>query len=285
VYAGRGWPVFPCHTPGPRGCSCGRACGSPGKHPRVTGGLHAATVDEAVIRGWWGRWPAANVAVRTGAVSGLVVIDIDAGHGGEATLATLAARYGPLPEGRVVRTGAGRHHYLAHPGGTVRNDVGRRLGPGVDVRADGGYVLAPPSRHASGAVYEVAGCPTDLPALPTWLDRLLQPPAPQAGPPAPVRHATGWARAALDGELEALLGAAEGARNHTLNRAAFRLGQLVEAGHLDELAVTDRLVAAALALGLGEREAQATARSGLRAGRQHPRGPAPRSAPGSGLGR
>jgi hypothetical protein len=89
-----------------------------------------------------------------------------------------------------------------------------------------------------------------------------------------VRQATGWARAALDGELESLRTAREGTRNHTLNRVAYRLGQLVGAGQLDEPDVAHRLIDAAVAIGLGEREAAATTRSGLDAGRQHPRGPA-----------
>jgi len=165
----------------------------------VARGLYGATTEEGVIRRWWSWWPNANVAIRTGAASGLVVVDVDVDRGAEASLDVLVARYGPLPAGRVVRTGAGRHLYFAHPGGVVRNDAGRRLGPGLDVRGDGGYVLAPPARHWSGAVYEVAGSPTEIPPLPGWLTGLLRPPV-RTRPAAPqpvVGHLPGWARAAL----------------------------------------------------------------------------------------
>ncbi len=87
------------------------------------------------------RYPNANVAIATGAISGLVVIDID-GPDGEASLATLP----PMPETRIVQTGRGRHLYFAHPGGAVPNSAGK-LGKGIDVRGDSGYVVAPPSRH------------------------------------------------------------------------------------------------------------------------------------------
>ena len=274
VYANRGWPVFPCHSPGsgPGGCSCGREdCASPAKHPRVKAGLRAASLDEAQVRQWWGRWPDANVAIRTGAVSGLVVLDVDPDHGGDASLIQLCRRYGSLPEGRIVRTGSGGFHlYFAHPGTTVRNDTGRRLGTGLDVRADGGYVIAPPSRHASGGAYVLEAHSELLPQIPDWLLKLVRP------PPLPRRttvpsngrfsNPDAWTRAAVDGELQRLQSATVGTRNDTLNRIAFRLGQIIGAGRLDEATAERLLVDGALSIGLGEREALATVNSGLRAG-------------------
>lgn len=113
-----------------------------------------ATVDEVVA--WWRQWPAANIGVVTGAVSGLIVLDID-GEAGEASL----ARCGPLPLTPMVRTGKGRHIYFAHPGAVIRN-FARKL-PGLDLRGDGGYVVAPPSLHASGARYTWEVAPDGLP--------------------------------------------------------------------------------------------------------------------------
>ena len=162
-YASRGWAVFPCHSPGAGGfCSCRHpGCTSPGKHPRVPTGLHAATTDPATIAAWWRRWPTANVAIRTGAASGLVVIDIDPPHGGDASLARLTTQHRDDVPAVSVRTGSGGSHiYLAHPGGLVRNTAGR-LGDGIDVRGDGGYVIAPPSRHPSGGTYAWAGSGAD----------------------------------------------------------------------------------------------------------------------------
>lgn len=280
IYARRGWAVLACHDPVRAGdCSCGRpACASPAKHPRTRRGLHEATTDQAAIGAWWRRWPNANVAVRTGAASQLVVVDIDPGHGGEESLTALLATHGPLPDTLAVHTGGGgRHLYFAHPGGTVRNSAGA-LGPGLDVRGDGGYILAPPSRHVTGDAYRwvTAGRPTPLPA---WLLDIFERQAPDPAPPrqAPLHDlaapTTGWAREALAGELARIRHSEPGRRNNDLNRAAFALGQLVGAGHLDAGLVHDLLVDAGLATGLEDHEVAATVRSGLGAGSRHPRHP------------
>ncbi|HVT77852.1 MAG TPA: bifunctional DNA primase/polymerase [Acidimicrobiales bacterium] len=279
VYAVRGWPVFPCHTPAdlPGACTCRvEGCGSPGKHPRVAGGLNAATVDPAQVDAWWSRWPIANVGIRTGADSGLVVVDVDPDHDGERSLERLAAEHGELPEGRVVRTGSGgRHLYFRHPGGLVRNDAGRKLGPGLDIRGDGGYVIAPPSLHTSGGKYIVSSGGADLPELPDWMLRMARPPEPAKAVVSndwrPSGDTTAWAKAALEGELARLRTAQPGMRNHTLNRVAFRLGQIIAGGQLDEADVEGLLLRDALATGLGEREALATVHSGLAAGEAQPR--------------
>jgi hypothetical protein len=284
-YAQRGWSVFPCHTVGDQGCSCRRTdCGSPGKHPRIAGGLNAASADPEAISRWWSRWPSANVAVCTGAVSGLVVVDIDPDHGGVDTLRKLVDSHGPLTPGPLVRTGSGGWHaYFRHPGDAVRNSAGTRLGAGVDVRGDGGYVIAPPSRHASGRHYtwDVTGEP---PALDGWLlHRLLAPQhIERAQLTEPIRldaAVSAWARSALDDEATRVRAAPSGSRNHTLNRAAFCLGQIVGAGVLDPALVERTLTASALAVGLSERESVLTIRSGLRAGTDHPRGPRGHSRP------
>jgi hypothetical protein len=280
IYAHRGWAVLPCHCPvGTSGrCSCGSAaCASPGKHPRVATGLKAATTDDPQIHEWWQRWPRANVAIRTGALSDLVVVDIDPDHGGEASLQRLVSEQGALPEGRTVRTGSGgRHLYFHHPGDIVRNDAGRRLGPGLDVRGDGGYIIAPPSRHARGGSYRVEQHGGVVPEVPDWMLSLLNPPAPTrpSFPAAKIGNRTAWAQAALNGELDRLQGAREGTRNSTLNRVAYRLGQLVASGSLAEPEVEGLLIKGAFALGIDEAEAARTVRSGLQAGevRGHPTG-------------
>ncbi len=285
--ARRGFEILPCHAPGAGGCSCHqRNCGSPGKHPRTRQGLHDATTDPARIRQWWQQWPTANLGIRTGAVSGLVVIDVDPDHGGLDTMRSLAAEH-KIPKGLRVRTGSGGWHlYFAHPGGRVRNSAGTALGPGVDVRGDGGYVIAPPSRHISGGSYEWAGAWT-LPDLPEhFLERIRPPehhidtssrPRPRWTEPVRIDRAlAAWATKALDVEARQVRSAASGGRNHRLNRAAFSLGQIVGAGLLDADTVTDHLHHAALGAGLGAREATMTIRSGLQAGMTRPRVPAER---------
>lgn len=282
VYARRGWPVFPCHSPiaSRSACSCGmRDCASPGKHPRVRNGLHAATVDEAQVRRWWARWPNANVGIRTGTESGLVVVDVDPAHGGGDSLDRLVSAHGRFfANTRTVRTGGGGwHFYFRHPGELVRNDTGRRLGPGIDVRGDGGYVLAPPSAHSSGNHYELDAPRREVAALPDWLiERLTREPDRPRFPDATLidgAKAGRWAEAAFSGEIDRLRAAQEGTRNDTLNRIAFRLGQIVASGALDEGRVMAALVQGAQAVGLGEREALLTVESGLRAGETRPRGP------------
>jgi hypothetical protein len=237
--------------------------------------LHAATRDNAEIRAWWQKWPRSNVAIRTGAPSGLVVVDVDPQHGGGETLARVATERGPLPAGRTIRTGSGGQHlYFAHPGVPVRNDAGRVVGPGVDIRGDGGYVIAPPSRHRSGGLYLLEARGGQLPELPAWIVDAVH--APQREPlkfDRASKAATAWGRAALDGELRGLQQATEGVRNDTLNRVAFRLGQIVGAGCLDEADVAPLLIQRGIAIGLREREVVKTVRSGLRAGEGSPRGP------------
>ena len=233
---------------------------------------------------WWHRWPDANVGIRTGAESSLVVLDVDPRHGGDATLDHLVSEHGPLPAGRTVATGGGGMHlYFRHPGHKVSNDAGRRLGDGLDIRGDGGYVLAPPSRHVSGGRYAVSARGGEIPVMPDWLIERLQAPIHTPRPPVDRFHrgddTTAWAQAALRGELNRLEQAEPGSRNNTLNRVAFRLGQIIAGGQLNEADVESMLIDGAVSLGLGEREAVATVHSGMNAGEGAPRGPV-RSLPG-----
>src|SRR5207245_1320032 len=116
-----------------------------------------STVD-ATIRGWWDRWPWANIGVAAGARSGLVVIDVEPAHGGNESLDHLQSLMGSLPVTLTASTGGGGWHlFFTHPGRGIelRNTAGRLPGitdplPGVDLRGDGGYVVAAPSRHRSG---------------------------------------------------------------------------------------------------------------------------------------
>jgi hypothetical protein len=277
-YAENGWPVFPCHSIHAGGCSCHRThCSSPGKHPRIGGGLTAASTDHDTIRRWWRQWPTANVAIRTGAASGLVILDIDPDHGGTATFRLLVRQHGELLGGPTVRTGSGGAHlFFAHPGHRVRNSTGD-LGPGVDIRGDGGYIIAPPSRHISGQTYIWETSGLELPAMPEWLlERTREPSrsAPSGREPIRIDQAIeAWARAALEDEAARVRSAPEGTRNNTLNRAAFCIGQIVGAGLLDTATAETTLIDTAISTGLTEHEARQTTRSGLRAGIERPRGP------------
>jgi putative DNA primase/helicase len=157
-YASLGWRVIPLWGIRNGRCECGKTdCPSAGKHPRLPAWPEKGTTDPDVIRSWWKHWPYANVGIVTGEGSGLVVLDIDPKSCGFETLADLEEEHGALPDTLRVQTGGGgRHYYFIHPGvhvGTTRGEIGGRRTPGVDLRADGGLVVAPPSLHASGRYY------------------------------------------------------------------------------------------------------------------------------------
>lgn len=286
IYAAGGWPVFPTHNPvsrraAPTACSCGHGdCSSVAKHPRTRDGFKSATTDVDQIRSWWSTWPHAGVGIRTGAPSGLVVVDVDPSHGGTDALKVLTEKHGALPPGRTVRTGSGGLHlYFRHPGHNLPNTAGR-LGPGIDTRSDGGYVLAPPTRHKSGGVYVVARHGMHIPEMPVWLLQTLEPPPLRPMPDrSAARDAGAWAKAAVSGELDRLRQAKEGTRNDTLNRVAFRLGQIIGSGALAEHEIEPMLIERGIALGLREREVVKTVHSGMRAGEGSPRGPTGRETP------
>jgi hypothetical protein len=147
-------------------------------------------------------------------VSGLVVLDIDPRHGSEASLERLERQHGRLPTTVECRSGGGgRHLYFAHPGGLLRNKVG--LAPGIDLRSDGGYVVAPPSLHASGVRYAWARDRrpdmVDLAPLPDWMLR------PAIEHSARLGHPTAhWRRLVREGVRE-------GERNNTIASLAGHL--------------------------------------------------------------
>ena len=262
-YAGRGWPVLPLR---PRD-----------KMPNgllVAHGLSQATTDVEQILEWWRRVPSSNVGIRTGA--GLDVVDLD---GDIARRAFAAACLEPVTPGMLVRTARGWHLWFASSGLPTRASVIE----GVDVRGKGGYVVAPPSVHPSGATYRLVD-----PASGRVLDRL--PPEPLAPAPAwlvswcrpgptrppvdrePVRLSSEhYAWAAVQSECAAVAATGEGSRNDRLNRAAFSLGTLVGARVLEVEEARANLLNAALLAGLGETEALRTIASGLEAGESRPR--------------
>jgi hypothetical protein len=155
-YAAKGYAVFPLHSPLADGsCSCRNlSCKSIGKHPRTRSGVLSATTNMETIKKWWTQWPTANVAIATGRKSGIVVLDVDADRGGEDSLRLLEEQNEKLQPTLTVITGRGRHLYFRYPENqTVRNSHDK-LGPGLDIKSDNAYVVAPPSRHPSGKVYQ-----------------------------------------------------------------------------------------------------------------------------------
>ncbi|MBU4232565.1 MAG: DUF3987 domain-containing protein [Desulfobacterales bacterium] len=181
-YARQGLAVIPLHWPENGGCSCGKPdCETPAKHPRwhkldLEHGANSATTDEKIIRKWWLRWPKANVGIATGQVSGLIVVDIDPRNGGDKSFEKLP---GIMPLTPTAHTGGGGEHYFfRHPANALKIKSKSELGgfPGIDQKAEGGYIVAPPSKHLSGGDYSWKIPPSEtypLAPIPDWLMTLL----------------------------------------------------------------------------------------------------------------
>lgn len=177
-YLSLGWYVLPVHSVEDARCSCGNIkCGSKGKHPMTRSGVKDATTNSGMARQWWSKWPNANIAIATGKKSDIVVIDIDPRNGGDETLAKLINDIGQLPKTVVANTGGGGQHiYFKYPVVDIKGG-NNKLGKGIDIKSDGGYVVAAPSVHASGEIYQwQTGCgPDDIEVaeLPASIIQLL----------------------------------------------------------------------------------------------------------------
>lgn len=287
-YAEHGWKVFPLLERG--------------KTPRTKHGVKDASSDLGKIRAWWKAWPSANIGLACGP-SKIIVVDVDARNGGIESWNEILAEHSGIDETVRSRTGGGGFHLFyrvpesqtqespayesptreskAQEPSRFRNTAGK-IGRGIDTRADGGYVVLPPSIHPGGSVYvwDEAKSPVKLKCSPipqALVDRLesgrARPSSPSPG--GQTRKALSsdspYVRAALAGELEKLRKAPEGTRNQTLNEASFALGQLIAAGLLDRGTVETILAGASLEIGLGATECRSTIRSGIEAGMLHPR--------------
>ncbi len=164
-YASLGWSVFPCHSIRDGKCTCNNpSCDKQGKHPRTLHGFKDGTTDPDRIREYWAMFPDSNIGCATGAVSGFFVLDLDIKYGrtsGEFKIpATVSARTG----------GGGEHFFFTYPGYDINSTSGQLFGPGVDIRADRGYVILPPSSHVNGS-YEWMVEPDSLglAEAPGWL--------------------------------------------------------------------------------------------------------------------
>lgn len=205
--------------------------------------------DPATIAQWASR--DTNVGIATGAVSGLLVLDLDSDE------AVAEAEALGLPDTLTVRTGKGLHAYFQHPGGKVGNRAG--IKPGWDIRGDGGYVVGPGSLHPSGKRYEWQHPPGlfGLAPMPNWLASLLNSPAeskakqpvqPARPLPASSSESPRYVLAALEGECEAIRKAPQGAQESTLNAAALKMGHYVGGGVLAFDTAHSRLLSAALSM-------------------------------------
>lgn len=290
-YISHGIPVFPCRAGDIElvDNATGEITVLPAKAPLISNGLKGASLFERIARAWWDekRHGGAMVGIPTGARSGIFVLDVDMHHtadgtliDGKAALAALEAANSPLPKTAAVRTaGGGVHYYFNHVDG-VRNRGA--LSHGLDIRGEGGFVIAAGSVTTDGRTYDwIDHDGEGLPAVadaPQWLLDLIL--------PKHVEQAAGdWAfeadshdnyvRSAVEAELAELAGTREGGRGAQVNASAFSLGTLVGAGALSRIDAERGLFDAALVNGVvakdGEKEVRAKIRRGLDAGILKPR--------------
>lgn len=227
----RGWSCFPI----PRGEKAAKV-----KWER----WQTERPDPATVGGWASR--ESNIAIVTGAISGLLVLDLDSAE------AVAEAEALGLPDTIRAKTAKGQHVYFRHPGGKIGNRAG--IKPGWDIRGDGGYVVAPGSLHPCGAEYAWHHPPGlfELAPPPQWLLDLIAKPAkpivPQNAEQYPFAPGDPYTMAALDRECEAIRNAPEGAQESTLNAAALKMGHYVGGRCLDHQTARNRLLSAALAM-------------------------------------
>jgi putative DNA primase/helicase len=253
------------------------------RQPLTEHGYKDASRDPDAVRRLWAGRERANMALATGHVSGVFVLDVDVkGADGFKTLADLEATHGSLPLSWRSKTPSdGAHLYFRQPERALRNRVNFR--PGLDVRTDGGSVALPPSRKPHGGyswlIDPLDGC--ELADAPEWLLDIIDPPQPPAQPYQPMKvtstdRAARYVAAAVDRECGDLsrMGPNTG-RNLKLFQAAANLGQLVGAGLLPQALAEGALERAATECGLwredGAHAVRASISSGIRKGIARPR--------------
>lgn len=260
-YASMGWPVFPL---------------SPGmKLPAVSAskggkGVKDATTDPAVIQQWARCYAHANVGLACGDISGIVVVDIDPRNGANDTLAALASKGRSFPPCPAARTGGGGRHMLFRHEAKLINSKSK-VGPGIDIKTTGGYIVAAPSfvKQPEGSIgdgrYVWVNHPRDiaLPRLPIWLTTMLM--------PAPVQayrtdFSTKDAPKNIRGLVEFVTKSNSGDRNNRLYWGACRAADVVKARHVSEGSAVDQLLSAAVSIGLPPKEALATIISAFKRG-------------------
>ncbi|MER6166405.1 bifunctional DNA primase/polymerase [Streptomyces violaceorubidus] len=270
--AERGWPVIPLHPRAKRPAGhAERDCPGTG---RCAGGHRKpeqrATTNPDLIHATWATRPY-NVGIATGP-AGLLVVDLDVckpeepegAPDGATSLQALCERAAQaIPTTYRVRTARGGEHlYFTAPAGVRLKCSTSRLGPHIDTRAWGGYVVAPGSTTVDGA-YEVTDDAPVAP-LPGWLtERLTVPDRPAAVPLAPVRDATRAARTALERECAVIAATTDGGRNNTLHRSACKVARFVAWGDLPRDVAEQAIQGAGESTGLPPAECHTTIRSAM----------------------
>lgn len=257
-YAAMGWPVFPLVPFG--------------KKPLINGGrgFLDASADTGIITAWANEYPMANIGIMGGGANRLIIIDVDPRHGGDEELlelATMRFAFPPCPEQRTGNNG--RHLVFRLPDGIRLSKF--KLGCGIDIKGEGGYIVAAPSitgpsEAGPGGRYKWLLAPWEVatPVLPQWAIEKLTATSPKL---IRLHHRVSGSSAdrRLEGLVRKVAAAPEGSRNHLLNWAAFSAASMVRDGLLDGAIVKSALHEAAFSAGLRGREVEATIASAFRA--------------------
>ncbi|WP_112248798.1 bifunctional DNA primase/polymerase [Kribbella monticola] len=274
--AERGWPVFMLgrsKRPVANCDTCHDNSHDPADCDHLTcHGFYAASTDPARVAAIVNAVPRGQLAVRTGAASGLVVVDVDPAHGGGDSLRELIARQ-LVPRTLWVLTGSlGHHLYYRHPGREIQSRPMPNR-PGIDIKADGGYVVLPPSiHHRTGIPYRwTASTGTDAVEMPPPLVEACTPatPAKSLTPPAasmPTSSGGGISHPdrLLDSLLDAVRRAPKGKRRTTLYGAARGVARMVAAGAIDQADAVTALTDVGYQAAQTARDIQAAIAGGFR---------------------
>ena len=245
----------------------------------VPRGVKDATDNIEIIRSWWVSNPMANIGLPCGSINNILVIDID-GPNGEEALNSLEKTHGELPRTIEQTTGKGRHLLFEMPSGRIKNRV--KIDTDIDIRSDGGYIVITPSIHPSGDQYqwkeghkpyqikpatlpdawieylcESKDCTNSVKTLPVFI-------------PKSSTGSTRWGEKRLVENCHDVSKTGQGGRNNALNLAAYRVGQAIASGHIDDQSARSELLKAALSCGLKETESIKTIDSGIKNGLSTP---------------
>lgn len=274
-YAAQDWPVFPCRHADDEVIDTNTGeieVRAKAKAPLTHNGFKSATADRQAVTAFWSRFPNAMIGIPTGEPIGAFVVDIDvkADINGFDWLREMEAKHGRLPDTLTANTASGGQHlYFRYVEG-VRNRGA--LGPGVDLRGQGGYVVAPGSVMKDGRRYTWTN-DEEIADAPAWLlDLVVRKPTTDA--PTTYTPYTGgnsaYVDAAVEAELSDLAATPQGHRNNALNDAAFKLGTFVGAGALSR-ADAEASLRAIYSQWSNIRLSESTAKRGLEAGMESPR--------------
>jgi hypothetical protein len=260
-YVAMGWPIFPLS----RGMKIPAVGASKGGQ-----GVKDATVDPGVIAKWGKEYPQANIGLACGVATGFIVVDLDPRNGANETMAELAKKGRAFPPCPTARTGGGGAHLLFRYDAKLINSKSK-VGPGIDIKTTGGYIVASPSfvKQPSDSIgdgnYTWVTHPRDIapPRMPIWLSTILTP------PPKPDRSAftpKTDAPKSIRSIVDFLTKSHAGDRNNRLYWASCRAAEVVRQRHVSEGSAVDQLLSAAVSIGLPHKEAIATIISAFRGG-------------------